>query len=123
MKESAIQRAAFLAVGTRPDVAAFRLQSGVFRAMDSDRVVKVGVPGMADGLMVVAVTVTPEMVGRVIGVAAFPEFKTSTGRQAESQHNFQRAVQSRGAPYRLIRSAEEMLAFVADVQRGKLFCK
>lgn len=123
MKESAIQRAAFLAVGTRPDVAAFRMQSGVFRAMDSDRVVKVGVPGMADGLMVVAVTITPEMVGRVVGVAAFPEFKTSTGRQAEAQHNFQRAVQARGAPYRLIRSAEDMLAFVADVQHGKLFLK
>lgn len=123
MKESAIQRAAFLAVGTRPDVSAFRLQSGVFRAMDSDRVVKVGVPGMSDGLMVVAVTITPEMVGRVIGVAAFPEFKTSTGKQAEAQHNFQRAVQARGAPYRLIRSADEMVEFVADVQRGGIFRK
>ena len=123
MKESAIQRAAFLAVGTRPDVAAFRLQSGLFRTLYSDQKVRVGQPGMADGLMVVAVTVTPEMVGRVLGVAAFPEFKTQTGRQAEAQHNFQRAVQSRGAPYRLIRSAEDMLAFVADVQRGELFRK
>lgn len=123
MKESAIQRAAFLAVGTRPDVAAFRLQSGLFRTLYSDQKVRVGQPGMADGLMVVAVTVTPDLVGRVLGVAAFPEFKTQTGRQAEAQHNFQRAVQARGAPYRLIRSAEDMLAFVADVQRGDIFLK
>jgi len=38
--------------------------------------------------------------------------------RADAQHNFQRAVQARGAPYRLIRSAEDMLAFVADVQKG-----
>lgn len=123
MKESAIQRAAFLAVGTRPDVAAFRLQSGLFRTLYSDQKVRVGQPGMADGLMVVAVTITQEMVGSVVGVAAFPEFKTSTGRQAEAQHNFQRAVQARGAPYRLIRSADEMVEFVADVQRGDIFRK
>lgn len=123
MKESAIQRAAFLAVGTRPDVAAFRLQSGLFRTLYSDQKVRVGQPGMADGLMVVAVTITTEMVGRVVGVAAFPEFKTQTGRQAEAQHNFQRAVQARGAPYRLIRSADEMVEFVADVQRGDIFRK
>lgn len=117
--ETKIQNACFLAVGSRRDALIFRQQSGVFRAMDSDRAIKVGVPGMSDALAVVAVTITPEMVGKTIAAAVFPEFKTRTGKQAEAQQNFQRAVQSRGAVYRLVRSVDEMLALVDDVKAGK----
>lgn len=117
--ETKLQNACFLAVGSRRDAVVFRQQSGVFRAMDSERVVKVGQPGMSDALAVVAVTITPDMVGKTIGVACFPEFKTRTGRQAEAQHCFQRAVQSRGAIYRLIRSVADMLALVEDVKAGR----
>lgn len=117
--ETKLQNICFLAVGARRDVVAFRQQSGVFRAMDSERVVKVGQPGMSDALAVVAVTITPDMVGKTVGVAVFPEFKTKTGRQAEAQHNFQRAVQSRGAVYRLVRSEADMLALIDDVKAGR----
>jgi len=117
--ETRIQNACFLAIGSRRDALIFRQQSGVFRAMDSERVIKVGVPGMSDALAVVSVEITADMVGKTIAAAVFPEFKTRTGKQAEAQQNFQKAVQSRGAVYRLVRSADEMLALVDDVQAGR----
>lgn len=113
------QNPALLAAGQRPDVLVWRQQVGVFRAYDDpSRIVKVGVPGMSDSGMIVAVTITPEMVGKTIGVAVQPEFKTSNGRQREAQRNWQTAVEKRGGVYRLIRSPAEMLALIRDVQNG-----
>ena len=117
--ETRIQNAAFLVTGRFPDVLAWRQQSGVFRAMNDDRVVRVGQPGMADAGMIVPVTITPDMVGRTIGVAVQPEFKTRTGRQAEAQHSWQAAVARAGGVYRLVRSAAEMETLITDVQTGK----
>lgn len=115
-----VQNPALLAVGCRPDVYVWRQQVGVFRAMDNpERIVKVGTAGMSDAGMVVAVKITPDMVGKTIGVAAFPEFKTKKGSQKDDQKNFQRAVESRGAPYRLVRTEKEMVQFVEDVKAGK----
>lgn len=119
MSEKNIQNACFLALGSRPDVLIFRQQSGVFRAMDSDRIIKVGVPGMSDALAVVSVEITPDMVGKTVAVAAFPEFKTSRGRQADAQHNFQNAVRARGAVYRLIRSVDDIQSMVDDIKSGQ----
>ena len=114
------QNPALLAVGARPDVLIWRQQSGVFRSYDDpQRVVRVGVPGLADSLAVVAVTVTPDMVGKTIGVAVAPEFKTAKGRQSEAQRLWQRAFEARGGIYRLVRSAADMLQLVQDVQRGR----
>lgn len=114
-----VQTPAMLAVGTRPDVLVWRQQSGLFRVYDSPkRIVQIGEPGIADAGMIVAVTITPEMVGRTVGVAVQPEFKTKTGRQSEAQRNWQAAVEKRGGVYALVRSADEMLALVERVQRG-----
>ena len=93
---------------------------GVFRAYDQpDKIVRVGVKGMADSLAVVAVTITPEMVGKTIGVAVAPEFKTTTGKQRPEQAAWQEAFSKRGGIYRLVRSAADMLQLVQDVQRGR----
>lgn len=114
------QNPALLAVGARPDVLIFRQQSGLFRAYDSpERIVRVGHPGMADAGAIVAVTITPEMVGKTIGVAVQPEFKTAKGRQRANQENWQRAVEQRGGVYAVVRTAEEMVALVERVQRGE----
>lgn len=114
------QNPALLEVGARPDVLVWRQQVGVFRAMDNpQRIVHVGVPGMADAGMIVAVTISPEMVGKTVGIAVQPEFKTRTGRQRVAQENWQRAVEQRGGVYQLVRSADEMAALVARVQRGE----
>ena len=116
-----VQNPALLAVGARPDVLVWRQQSGLFRAYDNpERVVRVGVPGIADTGMIVAVTITPDMVGRTIGVAVQPEFKVPrSGQQSESQANWQAAVELRGGVYRLVRSAGDMARLVAEVQDGR----
>lgn len=117
--ETRIQNAAFLVTGRHPGVLAWRQQSGVFRAMNDDRVVRVGQPGMADAGMIVPVVITADMVGKTVGVAVQPEFKTRTGRQAEAQHSWQAAVARAGGVYRLVRSAADMEALIHDVQSGK----
>lgn len=115
-----VQNPALLAVGARPDVLIWRQHVGVFRAMDDPRrIVKIGTPGMADSMAVVRVTITPDMVGKTIGVAVAPEFKTGTGRQREAQKNWQRAFEQRGGIYAVIRSPDEMTALVEGVQNGR----
>ena len=114
-----VQNPALLAVGSRPDVLVWRQQSGVFRQFEAPHdPVRVGMPGIADSMAVVAVTITPEMVGKTIGVAVAPEFKTAKGKQTERQKAWQAAFESRGGVYRIIKSAADMLALVSDVQRG-----
>ena len=110
---------ALLEVGARPDVLIWRQTTGTFRAMDNpERVVKVGTPGMADAMMVVQVEVTPDMVGRKIGVAVAVEAKTLVGRQREAQKLWELAFTKRGGIYRLIRSAADILEVVRNVQAG-----
>lgn len=116
------QNPALLAVGARPDVLVWRQQSGLFRAFDNpDRIVRIGQPGMADSAMIVAVTITPDMVGKTIGVAVQPEFKTLKGGQRENQQRWQIAVEKRGGIYELVRSADQMVDLVERVQAGELF--
>lgn len=112
-----VQLPAMLAVGARPDVLAWRQQSGMFFTHNGDPV-RVGVPGLADAGLIVAVTVTPAMVGRTVGVALQAEFKAAQGRQSDAQLAWQRAVQQRGGIYALVRSADDMTKLVARVQRG-----
>lgn len=107
-----------LAVGSRPDVLLSRQQSGLFFSRDGNPV-RVGLPGMADVGMIVAVTITPEMVGKTIGVAVQAEMKTSTGRQSEAQVNWQRAVEQRGGVYAIVRTEAEMRDLVERVQQGQ----
>lgn len=109
-----------LAVGQRDDVLIWRQQSGLFRQFEAPHTpVRVGLPGMADAGMIVAVTITPDMVGKTIGVAVQPEFKAARGRQSESQANWQAAVEQRGGIYRLVRSPDELSQLVEDVQHGR----
>lgn len=96
----------------------WRQQSGLFYTREGNPV-RVGLPGMADSGMIVAVTITPEMVGKTIGVAVQPEYKTTSGQQSEAQRNWQRAVEQRGGVYRLVRSAEAMNKLISDVKTGK----
>lgn len=118
--ETNVMNTVLLEVGQRPDVLAWRQQSGSFRAMDNpERVVKVGLPGMADIGMVVAVTVTADMVGKTVGVAVNAEVKTSSGKLRESQHRWMDAFEMRGGLYRTVRSRDDILAAVDDAQQGR----
>lgn len=96
-----------------------RMQSGVFRSYDDpDKIIRVGQPGVADTMMIVAVTIDKTMIGKTVGVAVAAEIKTAKGRQSEAQRNWQKAFEARGGVYRLVRSPDEMLAAVDEVQRG-----
>jgi hypothetical protein len=118
--ETKIQNAALLAVGSRPDVLAMRLQSGTFRAMDDpQRLVKIGQPGVADTMMFVQVEITADMIGKRIAVPVAAEFKTPTGRQSASQIAWQRAFEARGGIYTLARSPDDLVGAVNRVQRGE----
>lgn len=118
--ETNLQNAAFNAVGQHDDVMIWRQQSGVFRSMtDKDRIVRVGVTGMSDSLMVVGVTITPDMIGKRIGVAVGVEFKTETGRQSDAQKRWQAAFEARGGVYRVVRSAAEITKLVENVKTGE----
>lgn len=115
-----VQNPALLAASALPGVLIWRQQSGVFRSMtDPDRIVRVGLPGMADAGAIVRVLVTPDMVGKTIGVAVQPEFKTSTGRQADDQRTWAEAVRRAGGVYELVRSAEQMTDLVERVRSGR----
>lgn len=117
--ETNIQNQALLAVGQRDDVLAMRLQSGCFRAMDApDKIVRIGQPGLADTMMVVAVTIDASMIGKTIGVAVAGEIKTTKGRQSDAQKRWQAAFEARGGIYELIRSPGQMLELVERVRSG-----
>lgn len=107
-------------MGSRRDVLVWKQPVGLFRALtDPDRKVFVGTPGQSDAMAVVAVTVTADMVGKTIGVAVAPEFKTAKGTQRQSQEDWQAAFEARGGIYRLVRSEADMLQLVDDVQNGR----
>lgn len=111
---------ALLAVGQRPDVLIWKQPVGLFRALnDPERKVFVGTPGQSDAMAVVAVTITPDMVGKTIGVAVAPEFKTAEGKQRKSQELWEAAFTQRGGVYRLVRSQADMQQLVEDVQHGR----
>lgn len=120
-KESTIQASSLLAVGMRDDVFPMRLQSGVFRSLHDDRIIKVGQSGVSDSMLIVSVTITPEMVGCVVPVAVAAEFKTKNGRQSNDQKKWQAAFEKRGGIYRLIRSVGEIEALIELVKSGKVF--
>lgn len=106
--ETNIQNSIIIAIGGRADAMAWRNQSGCFRAMDNpDRIIQVGQLGSPDVLSVVAVTITPEMVGQTIGVAVGIEVKTDKGKQSEQQKKWQRAFEKKGGIYLLARSQEQ----------------
>lgn len=114
------QNPALLAVGARDDVLVWRQQVGMFRRYEPPyQPVRIGLPGMADAGLMVAVTITPEMVGRTVAVAVQAEFKTDAGRQSPAQRDWQAAVEKRGGIYRIVRSAEEMVDLVEDVKSGR----
>lgn len=121
-REKNIQNASFIQVGSRPDCMVWRQHVGKFRHLQQpEQIISVGDPGMADSMMVVAITVTSDMVGKTIGAAVAPEFKAAAGRQSAVQKNWQRAFEARGGIYRLVRSPEEMEQLVEDVKSGRLF--
>ena len=78
----------------------WRNNTGKFRSMtDPQRIVSVGQVGTADIIGVTPVTITADMVGKVIGQAIAIEVKTPTGKQSQDQKNWQQAFENHGGIY------------------------
>lgn len=113
------QNPILLAIGARDDVIVWRQQSGMFRQLTPPHTpIRVGQVGQSDLGGIVAVTITPEMVGKTIGVAVQMELKTETGRPTREQLGWGRAVQQRGGVFRVVRSVPEAEELIRDIQAG-----
>jgi hypothetical protein len=73
---------------------------------------------MADAGAIVAVTITPDMVGQTIGVAVQVEFKTYTGRQSADQKLWQLATEKRSGVYSIVKSTNDMENLLNDISTG-----
>lgn len=120
-QETRIQNRCLLTAGKQRDVLAWRQQVGKYRSLHSDAVISIGDVGMADIGMVVSVEITPDMVGKRVGVYVGAEVKTDTGRQRTEQQDWQRVIESRGAVYRIVRSESDMQQLIDDVRSGAAF--
>lgn len=120
--ETKIQNEAVLEVGLRDDVLIWRQHVGLFHPYKRPAItIEIGEPGMADLGAIVAVTITPEMVGRTVGIAVQPEVKTlaKDSKQRKSQEKWEAAVKMVGGIYALIRSPDDLVALIDRVQRGQ----
>jgi hypothetical protein len=107
--ESLIQSQIMLAL-SESGVLVWRQHVGTFRPIHGGAPIKIGLTGMADLGAILPVVVTPDMVGRTVGMACQIEVKTPTGRQASAQQCWQAAVEYRGGRYIVGRSAEDVIA-------------
>ena len=118
-EKSEVQNPSLIMASQRPDTLIWRQQSGAFRSLDNpSRIVRVGTPGMADAGAIVAVTITPDMVGKTIGVALQVEFKTKTGRQSTQQKNWQKAVAKHSGIYTIARSTSDLESLIDSISNG-----
>jgi hypothetical protein len=94
----------------------FEYLSGGRMLIHDVRPFNTGLPtGFTDTFGVTAVTITPDMVGQVIGVAHFIEYKSTTGRASPKQAAFITAMQRLGARAGVARSAQDAV----DIALGR----
>ncbi|HBA70734.1 MAG TPA: hypothetical protein DCZ63_00570 [Geobacter sp.] len=66
--------------------------------------------GSSDRIGITTVKITPEMVGREMGIFTAWEIKTTTGSVSEEQDNFIQAVRRSGGMAGVVRSVDEAIA-------------
>lgn len=89
------------------DTRLFRMQSGSFRALHSDQVIRVGIPGMSDTIGLRRITVTPELLGRSLAVFVAIEVKSKTGKPHANQLDFVQVVSNLGGYAGIARSVDD----------------
>jgi len=111
MSEFQTLRDIVLACSNR-DTRLWHMQAGKFRALHSDAIIHVGVPGMSDLFGPRSVTVTQDMVGRRIAVFCAIEVKSPTGRTARNQLDLIHVVENLGGYAGVARSVDEARAIL-----------
>ena len=111
--ETDLQQRIRLALGTLPDVRAFRNQVGSLPDPRSGRLVQFGLArGSADLIGWRTLVITPEMVGQRVAVFTSLEIKTPTGRLAPAQRHWLHAVEGAGGIAGVARSVGDALRIV-----------
>jgi hypothetical protein len=110
-QETDLQQRIRLALGTRPDVRAFRNQVGSLPDPRTGRLVTFGLArGSADLIGWCTITVTPAMVGTRLAIFTSIEVKTPTGRVRPEQQAWLETVQQVGGIAIVARSVSDALA-------------
>jgi hypothetical protein len=87
-------------------IFAWRNNTGALKI--DGRWIRYGHPGSSDILAVTPVVITPEMVGRTVGVFTAIECKTEAGSQRANQKMFQKMVENAGGRYVLARGPDDL---------------
>lgn len=87
-------------------IFAWRNNTGATRV--DGRWIRYGHPGSGDILAITPVVVTPEMVGKTVGVFTSVECKTDDGTQRKNQKLFQKMVEKNGGLYVLARDPADL---------------
>lgn len=66
-------------------------------------------PGFSDLFCVVPVTITPDMVGKQLALAAFLEVKTPRGQASKPQKNFLEQMKKLGAITAIVRAPDQAI--------------
>jgi hypothetical protein len=115
-RETAIQNAILIEL-SKNGVLAWRNHVGKFRALDDpQRLISVGVPGMADIIACVPLVITQEMVGLTIGAAVGIEVKTKTGKQRREQQLWEMALTRHGGVYTVLREPNSVASCVQSIR-------
>ena len=108
--ETTLQQEIRLALGTHPDVRAFRNQVGSLPDPRTGRLVTFGLArGSADLIGWRTITIGPEHVGQRIAVFTSIEVKTPTGRVTPQQHAWLSVVLAAGGIAGIARSVPDAL--------------
>lgn len=102
-----------LDLGGRPGLRLFRNNCGVALHADGSRVVYGLHPGSSDLIGITTLTITPDMVGRRVGVFTAIEAKTDVGRLKPEQRTFIDFVRAAGGIAGVARSPEDAAALVS----------
>ena len=86
----------------------WRNNVGLFKTPDGKRSINIGVKGSPDIMAIKPTVITPDMVGKTVGIFVGVEVKTATGRQSEAQKKWQGVAESKGIEYILARSEDDV---------------
>jgi hypothetical protein len=114
--ETILQQQIRLAVGTNPDVRAFRNQCGALPDPRTGRLVTFGLArGSADLIGWRTVTITQAMVGHQVAVFTSIEVKTPTGRVRPEQQAWLEAVTQAGGLAGIARSVTDAQLLLSNL--------
>ena len=114
MSEAATQQAIRLALGTCPDIRAFRNNVGAYKDPATGRVIRYGlIQGSGDLIGWRTVTITQDMVGKPLAQFLSVEVKAPKGRIRPEQLNWAEAVNRAGGLAVIARSVDDVRFLLA----------